>query len=575
MKQKGFTSLELLIVLVIVSTVLVIAVPLVLEVIENSEKSHFESSAYGIVESIEYYYAHSLLNGKTISGDKSFSFPNQELTYKGSQPLSGKALLTYDGKVDVALYDGTWCAKKNTDTDKVELLKLDASECRLSVESQSRMQSLERVQSASTPFYYKGANPANYVLFNHELWRMISIVDGKIKLVKNHPIASFDTENNTISDIIMQYYNGLPDVYKKMIEKMNVSNRSLSFDQSSTYDRLMEATSQSFTQADISLITITDYIYASNDINCLSNPLKNSCENQNWLSSLKGNVLFQNVFDFSNTLWYGNKGKFYTTEDLKEDNGIMSSYLLYPVITLNETVFFEDGNGSYDKPYVVHVSSENSLRDCTMYGNQCVFQGQNPANYVIFNSQIWRILSIEGNYARLIAPESFSYEWSSKSNDWETASLREYLNTSWYDTLLEESKQKLVSYPFKTGLLPGNNYDLLLLKQYEASRTWTGKIGLINLSDYILASNHMLSTDFPYGLATTENWLGNEFLWTLNGLDNEISYSNVYITSFGNETIGVSSVNQKQRVRPVVVVDISKGFSKGNGTILKPYYLFN
>ena len=42
---------------------------------------------------------------------------------------------------------------------------------------------------------YYGADPNNYVEFNNELWRIIGIVDGKVKIVRNELLTPVETDN--------------------------------------------------------------------------------------------------------------------------------------------------------------------------------------------------------------------------------------------------------------------------------------------------------------------------------------------------------------------------------------------
>ena len=55
-REKGFTLIELLAVIIILSVIMVIAVPKVLDVINKSKEEAFIDSAYGISDSVKYYY---------------------------------------------------------------------------------------------------------------------------------------------------------------------------------------------------------------------------------------------------------------------------------------------------------------------------------------------------------------------------------------------------------------------------------------------------------------------------------------------------------------------------------------
>ena len=55
-REKGITLIELLAVIIILSVIMVIAVPKVLDVINKSKEEAFIDSAYGISDSAKYYY---------------------------------------------------------------------------------------------------------------------------------------------------------------------------------------------------------------------------------------------------------------------------------------------------------------------------------------------------------------------------------------------------------------------------------------------------------------------------------------------------------------------------------------
>lgn len=44
---------------------------------------------------------------------------------------------------------------------------------------------------------YYGANPQNYVRFNSELWRIIGVFNGKLKIVRNSPIGQYSWDSST------------------------------------------------------------------------------------------------------------------------------------------------------------------------------------------------------------------------------------------------------------------------------------------------------------------------------------------------------------------------------------------
>lgn len=63
LKNKAFTLIELLAVIVILVIIALIVTPLVLNMIGKSRKSFFLDSVYGIMESARLYYTENILDG--------------------------------------------------------------------------------------------------------------------------------------------------------------------------------------------------------------------------------------------------------------------------------------------------------------------------------------------------------------------------------------------------------------------------------------------------------------------------------------------------------------------------------
>ena len=124
MKRKGFTLIELLAVIVILAIIALIAVPVIMNIISSARKSAFEDTAYGLIDAGEMYYASSLLeNGMT--SDVEFTITNGELAgenkleVKGALPTSGKITVTKDGKVAIAVENGSYCVTKTTSESEI------------------------------------------------------------------------------------------------------------------------------------------------------------------------------------------------------------------------------------------------------------------------------------------------------------------------------------------------------------------------------------------------------------------------------------------------------------------------
>ena len=92
MKKKGFTLIELLAVIIILAIIALITVPVIMNIIEKSNKAAFKDTAYGIIKSGELYYANKLLEPNGMNEDVTFTFPEAEgLDIKGKNERNYKS----------------------------------------------------------------------------------------------------------------------------------------------------------------------------------------------------------------------------------------------------------------------------------------------------------------------------------------------------------------------------------------------------------------------------------------------------------------------------------------------------
>lgn len=91
-----------------------------------------------------------------------------------------------------------------------------------------------------------------------------------------------------------------------------------------------------------------------------------------------------------------------------------------------------------------------------------IYKGADPSNYITFNNELWRILSIENDGTVKIVRDDLleSMVWdSTSSNNWaRPADLNTYLNETYLNTLLENDK--IVSHNFGIGSVNYQSTDL-------------------------------------------------------------------------------------------------------------------
>ena len=107
-KNKGFTLVELLAVIVILALIALIATPIILNVISDAKKQAAKDSAYGYMDAVEKYIISSELEDKSIK-DGTYSVEelnSMGVSVKGSTPNNGtikienKEVKSYDIGID-------------------------------------------------------------------------------------------------------------------------------------------------------------------------------------------------------------------------------------------------------------------------------------------------------------------------------------------------------------------------------------------------------------------------------------------------------------------------------------------
>ncbi len=154
---------------------------------------------------------------------------------------------------------------------------------------------------------YYGASPNNYVSFNNELWRIIGVIDGKIKRIRNESIgndawASDDSnnwDNSSLKSYLNgDYYNSIDETYRNMISEETyylggATDSNYETLTASGYYNAERDSSQVYsgnpasTTQKIGLMYPSDYGYAAGS-NCLSTALYNydgGCKNSDYLYS--------------------------------------------------------------------------------------------------------------------------------------------------------------------------------------------------------------------------------------------------------------------------------------------------
>ena len=219
---------------------------------------------------------------------------------------------------------------------------------------------------------YYGANPNNYVSFNNELWRIIGVIDGKIKIIRNESIGDYAWASNSYNNwdnssrksyLNGEYYHGINETYKNMISEETyylggpTGSNYQTLTASGYYDAERDS-SQVYsgnpvsTKQYIGLMYPSDYGYAAGS-SCLSTALRrysSSCKNSDYLFSGVSEWLQAPYASASNTAAYlGSTGYVHTDSSVTFYNAVR------PVLYLTSETQITGGDGSQGNAFQLEI----------------------------------------------------------------------------------------------------------------------------------------------------------------------------------------------------------------------------
>ena len=221
------------------------------------------------------------------------------------------------------------------------------------------------------------------------------------------------------------------------------------------------------------------------------------------------------------------------------------------------------------------VTSGDGLYEDGYEKGRYIYRGVNPDNYIKFNDELWRIISVEADGSiKIMRSQSLGdMEWdddlSNPPIDWAMpVSLNTYLNEEYIKTL--KDSDKIVSHDFSIGSITYNNRDLAGQISDENSYKWNGKIGLITLSEYLRTNSDMVNCGTFGGSNETcleTSWMG-KVGWTITPNKN----GNIATVGTYNHNIfgWLAMKGNSFSVRPALYLS-SEISLKGEGTEGNPY----
>ena len=202
MKNKGFSLIELLSVIVILAVITAIAYPKVTDMIENVRISAYDSAKGNIIESAKIKYMGNINNAKVTEYTVEDLIDSGYLSEATKNPITDKD------------YEDTKVIITN-DNNIVSVEYVSGNTLYDLIKNKNQNDGLYKINDS---YVYKGINSNNYISFNKEIYRIIKIDSYRnIYLLKEY--NNIVTKDN-IDSHITSYYN---DNYSEKIKDNIIS----------------------------------------------------------------------------------------------------------------------------------------------------------------------------------------------------------------------------------------------------------------------------------------------------------------------------------------------------------------
>ena len=225
-------------------------------------------------------------------------------------------------------------------------------------------------------------NVNNYIYFNCnnysnpssstcEIWRIIGVFDGKLKIIRNSTIGELAWDSNgiaawstsTLQKILNEnYYNGNELNFKIKNETTRNMITSVKWNIGTYYSSRNIFSNAAYSSeitktwsGKIALPTVSDYLYSNDFLSSAPEDIyiDMSCQkNNNWLSQKVDNFWFFNIGSYSDSETYpwNLSGYIYYANNANNTFGILPTLYLKPELKINS------GDGSESNPYTLKVS---------------------------------------------------------------------------------------------------------------------------------------------------------------------------------------------------------------------------
>lgn len=290
----------------------------------------------------------------------------------------------------------------------------------------------------------------NYVSYSGILWRIVSVDDGKIKLVSDENVTVLPFGKNYDESNVIKWLNST--------FKSNLTQPDLfitEFDSCVNNVDKIEKSDCNNSKNYVSLLSMNDYIDAGANNSYLNN------NTYFWLSASN-----------ENEPWY-----VFDNGGLKTDSN-NHIYGIRPVIVLNDIEYIY-GNGTKSSPYIISNEPVDTLSEIEL------------GSYIDYSGYTWKVVSKDETSVKVVLSiplklndEEIKKIYSKKYNYYnlnDSTGIAYYLNHTFYNTL--KDKKYLKKGDFYIGKF--DTYDLEELYNEKVN----AYVGLLTVGDIFVTQN--------------------------------------------------------------------------------------
>ena len=315
-------------------------------------------------------------------------------------------------------------------------------------------------------------------------------------------------------------------------------------------------------------------IYISSDISVI----------QKYVSENEDTNINQSLRDFITkveTTPVQNKGRLFA----EFNNGTYATIVMDDSVTIPDDPITPPTSVKVGGQDVMLVSSGDGLYNDIYEEGKYTYKGATPNNYITFNNEMWRIISINVDGSiKIMRNESLSdivFD-SSNSNNWDRpADIKKYLNGEYLNSITV-NKDVIIPKSWSIGEVTSNDLATHISEENKVQST-SANVGLITASEYIRANSNIeqcgttntnntnkttcLTTNWMYKIVPT-----NKHMWTLTPYTNDNSVYEIDNTTNNAGNLGGLIVTSNYDVNAAPVLILSSDITlTGTGTSSDPY----